>query len=172
MYKSRLIRKRTRRRKKGLIELDITSLLDILVIMLVFLLRSYNSSGIVLNVPRGIQLPKSASITLNNPGVIVQVSPTKIWVDDKLIVDIDKNPPGNMYDHHGKRIIPLYNELMRKKRLVKIIKKSSKEAKDFSGVINLVVDKSLKYKFVKKLLYTSAEAGFKQFKFIVLGENQ
>ena len=78
MRTTRSIRNRGRRAKKEPIDLDITSLLDILVIMLVFLLKSYNATGIILNVPDDIKLPTSASSDINTQGVVVQVSENKI----------------------------------------------------------------------------------------------
>lgn len=172
MRNSRIIRKRGSRRKIQPVDLDITSLLDILVIMLVFLLKSYNSSGVVLNVPKGIILPKSVSSSPSSTGVIVQVSPTKIWVDDKEILDSKsaKQRGIRVYDRGGRRIIPLFNILVKKKQKIKEISKISNEAKKFSGIINLVVDKSVKYSYLKALLYTAAEAGFRKYKFVVLAE--
>jgi biopolymer transport protein ExbD len=171
MSRKRFIRNRSRGRKNSqVMDIDITSLLDILVIMLVFLLKSYNSSGIVLNVPKGITLPESKSITQNTSGVIVQVSPTTIWVDDQEIVNSEKT--GRSFDRGGRRIIPLFNELIKKKNLIKRIEKTSPNAQKFSGVVNLIVDKSIKYNVIKKLMYTCAEAGYKQYKFVVLGEVQ
>ncbi len=169
MRKSRSIRNRVRRAKKPIIELDITSLLDILVILLVFLLRSYNSSGVVLNVPQGISLPNSVSSSPSNTGVIVQVSPSKIWIDDEVVLD-SSSLPSKIYDHGGRRIIPLYNKLVTKREEFQEIAKRSLGAKKFSGVINLVIDKSLKYNYLKKLMYTCAEAGFRKYKFVVMGE--
>lgn len=169
MARNRSIRFRRRKNKKELFELDITSLLDILVILLVFLLRSYNSSGFEMNVPAGIELPNSVSQSINNPGVQIQVSPDKIYVDNKEVLDTE-NLPGRVYDHGGRRIIPLYNELVKKKEEVKSLALQTDKAKDFSGTANLIVDKSLKYSYVKKLMYTCAEAGFKEFKFVVLGQ--
>lgn len=171
MRLNRSIRNRGRRNKKALIDLDITSLLDILVIMLVFLLKSYNSTGIVLNVPKDISLPLSNSQDVNTSGVVVQVSPSMIWVDDQVILD-KENSKGRVYDYGGRRIIPLYNELMNKKNEVQRVAKSTPAAVKFSGVVNLIVDKSIKYSEVKKVLFTAAEAGYKSYKFIVLGENQ
>lgn len=169
MRLNRSIRNRGRRGKKPLIDLDITSLLDILVIMLVFLLKSYNSTGIVLNVPKDITLPSSNSQDVNTSGVVVQVSPSTIWVDDQIILNKDK-PNGRVYDYNGKRIIPLFNELVNKKNLIKRVEKTSPEAQKFSGVVNLIVDKTIKYSEVKKILFTAAEAGYKSYKFVVLGE--
>ena len=164
------IRKRVKRKKSSPVDLDITSLLDILVILLVFLLKSYNSTGIVFNVPKGIALPRSESKTLNNTGVIVQVSPTAIYVDDKIILDIRNTKGSKIYDHGNRRIIPLFEELTKKKNTYKQVAKSSENAVDFTGVVNLIVDKSIKYNFMKKLLYTCAEAGYQKYKFVVLGE--
>lgn len=168
MRASRSIRNRGRRRKTPMLDIDITSLLDILVIMLVFLLKSYNSSGVTFNIPKNITLPLSASQSLNNMGVNIQVSPTNIWVDNKIVLD-SKKLPQRTYDMSGKRIIPLYNELVSKRQMIQQIEKSSPNAKKFSGIINLLVDKSLKYSYLKKILFTSAEAGYKQYKFVVLG---
>jgi biopolymer transport protein ExbD len=169
MRRSRSISSRGKaRNKNSVMDLDITSLLDILVILLVFLLKSYNSSGVVLNVPKGIELPSSESASMNTSGIIVQVSPTTIWVDNKIILE-SKNDSLSK-DRTGRRIIPLFNELVKKKEMIKRVEKTSPDAKKFTGVVNLVVDKSIKYSYIKKLMYTSASAGFGKYKFVVLGE--
>lgn len=157
-----------RRKKQAVFDIDITSLLDILTILLVFLLQSYNSSGVIINVPKGIELPRSASESLNNFGVNVQVSKTQIWVDDKEVVNTETNVNPVTFDEGGKRITALYDELIRVKETIKTSEKLSPEAKKFSGLINLVVDKSLKYTYLKKVMYTCAQAGYKEFKFVVL----
>ncbi len=155
------------KRKETVFDIDITSLLDILTIMLVFLLQSYNSSGVVINVPKEIELPKSSSETLNNFGVNIQVSKTQIFVDDTEVVNTDV-PDDQLFDEGGRRIVPLYNELVKIKETIKQSEKLSPQAKKFSGIANLVVDKSLKYNYLKRVMYTCAAAGFKEFKFVVL----
>jgi biopolymer transport protein ExbD len=164
------IRKRQlKRKKKGNADIDITPMLDILVILLVFLLRSYNSSEVVLSVPEGIKLPYSDSLNISKAGVMVQVSESQIWVDDKMVID-SKNLTGKNFDHGGRRIINLFNELVRKRKEIENLAKTSSRAKKFSGMVNLIVDKSVKYSYLKKLMYTSAEAGFRTYKFVVLNE--
>lgn len=171
MRKSRSIRNRGRKRKHNVFDLDITSLLDILVIMLVFLLQSTNSTGIIMTVPKGVELPTSVSATPNNEGIIVQVSATTIWVDDQEVLSIDDDIRSKV-DQGGRRLIPLFNELVKRKEIIKQSARSSSQANDFGGVVNLIVDKTIKYSFVKKLLYTCAEAGFKEYKFVVMGVEQ
>jgi biopolymer transport protein ExbD len=168
MARNRSIRNKKRKNKRDF-DLDITSLLDILVILLIFLIKSYNSSGVTLNIPEGIELPKSQSAHINTAGVIIQVSKDKIWVDSKTILDT-ADLPRNLYDDGGRRVIPLFDELSKKKEQIKNLNvQTGGKAKKFSGIVNLIVDKSLKYSYVKKIMYTCASAGFREYKFVVMG---
>jgi biopolymer transport protein ExbD len=164
---SRRLKAHGRRRLKKTFEIDITSLLDILTILLVFLIQSYNASGVIINVPEGITLPRSSTESINTYGVNIQVSASKIWVDDKEVLNTEALPE-NIYDSGGRRIISLYNELVRLKETIKRSEKSSPDANKFTGIANLVVDKTLKYSYVKRIMYTCADAGFKEFKFVVM----
>lgn len=168
MARSTSIRYRLRRKKSKLVDVDITSLLDILTILMVFLLQSYNSSGVIINVPDEIKLPDSVSQSVNTFGVNVQISKSKIWVDDKEVVNTEESDGSRLYDMGGRRIIPLYDELIKIKETIKQSEKLSPQAKKFSGIANLVMDKSLKYNYLKRVMFTCAEAGYKQFKFVVL----
>src|SRR5690606_16898970 len=100
-----------KQKKSSSAELDITSLLDVLVILIFFLIRSYNTSGIDMSIPAEITLPTSKSETINNAGVQIQVSPDRIWVDSKEILN-SESISKNTYDQGGKRIVPLYDELV------------------------------------------------------------
>ena len=170
MARSKSMKNRRRKKSGGAFDIDITSLLDILTIMMVFLLQSYNSSGVVINVPKEIDLPRSNSETLSTVGVNVQVSKSQIWVDDKEVVNTETTEATQLFDEGGRRIIPLFNQLVKIKETIKQSEKLSPEAKPFSGVANLVVDKSLKYSYLKRVMYTCAAAGFKEFKFVVMAE--
>ena len=170
MARNRSIRNKTRRNKRESFEIDITSLLDILVILLVFLLKSYNSSGVTVDIPKEISIPMSSTQDLNNAGVMIQVSQKKIWVDSETILDLDENPK-RIYDQGNKRIISLYDILVKKKDEINNLHKQVPEAKKFSGIANLIIDKTIKYSYVKKIMYTCAAAGFQKYKFVVLAED-
>ena len=125
MARNRSIKNRRGKKSGGAIDVDITSLLDILTILLVFLLQSYNSSGVVINVPKEIEIPKSSSETLNTFGVNVQVSKSQIWVDDKEVVNTESIDQGQLFDEGGRRIIPLFNQLVKIKETIKQSEKLS-----------------------------------------------
>ena len=159
MARSKSMKNRRRKKSGGAFDIDITSLLDILTIMMVFLLQSYNSSGVVINVPKEIELPRSNSETLSTFGVNIQE-----------VVNTETTETAQLFDEGGRRIIPLFNQLVKIKETIKQSEKLSPDANAFSGVANLVVDKSLKYSYLKRVMYTCAAAGFKEFKFVVMAE--
>ena len=124
----------------------------------------------MINVPKEIDLPRSNSETLSTFGVNIQVSKSQIWVDDKEVVNTETTETAQLFDEGGRRIIPLFNQLVKIKETIKQSEKLSPDANAFSGVANLVVDKSLKYSYLKRVMYTCAAAGFKEFKFVVMAE--
>jgi biopolymer transport protein ExbD len=167
-------KKRLKRESKEF-EVDITSLLDILVILLVFLLKSYNASDLKLEVVKNLNLPQSKSQDLGHMAVIIQVdSERAVWINDKKI--------GSFRDTPGDKIDLLYSALEEEG------KKQDKEIEDLKGralaqidesalkkrqanrkKVNIVLDQSLPYTVLRKVMHTAAMAGFPEFKFIVQG---
>lgn len=144
-----------KREKKEPMELDITSLLDILVILLVFLLKSYNASDLKLDLAKSLEVPQSDARKLGSHAVIVQVDKDKnIWIDKKKIGSIPSA---------GQEIASLLDILKEKKE------QDRAPAEKKSKLINLVFDKNTPYQSLQKVMHTSAIAGFTEFKFIVQG---
>jgi biopolymer transport protein ExbD len=158
-------RKSKLNRKKKALDVDITSLLDILVILLVFLLKSYNASDLKLEPAAKIELPSSASQALGRHSVIIQVNADKdIWIDNQKIGKLDAG---------GDKIDVLFDRLMKikeaeKEQLRTIASETERKRKE-SKQVNLVLDQSLPYKVVRRVMHTSAMAGYPEFKFIVQG---
>ena len=163
MSTGRSLKKRFSRRNRLSFDVDITSLLDILIILLVFLLKNYNTTGVLYTVPKEISLPFSESPTPSQNGIVVQVAKKSIWVDEKKIFD-SKNEDVNILE---KEILPLYDELVKKREQIQQIEQTTEDAKKFTGLITLVVEKSLKYSDIKKVMETCANAGFMKFKLSV-----
>ncbi len=158
------------RKKSEPMEIDITSLLDILVILLVFLLKSYNASDLTVDVVKGLDLPNSKSETLGNHAIIVQVNKNrKIFINNK---------PIGVMSGGGEKIESLYDGLISYKEEEKkkgaINRKPSADGKIkelYNKNVNLVIDQNLPYEVMQKVMHTAAIAGFPQFKFIVQGNH-
>lgn len=166
-------RKSVIKRKKKELDIDITSLLDILVILLVFLLKSYNPSDLKLDLTSNLTMPKSVSKKLGNMSVTIQVSKDrKVFVNNKEIgrisnssssiafleKELKKHRANDEKTNQARSLAAMDKDLIEKK------KKSQKQ-------VNIVMDKSLSYAVMQKVMHTSATAGYPKFKFIVMGNN-
>src|SRR5690349_9079070 len=122
------IRGRGKRRKiKKEMELQLTSMMDVLVIIVVFLLKSYNTSLNNFTTAPGIKLPISSSPDSPNDSLQVIVTPESLTVDTDRVLDfvLTAGSAGSNdakysfknsdLDEDGKRIIPLYDALVRAK---------------------------------------------------------
>ena len=140
-----------------MLDLDITSLLDILVILLVFLLKSFNSSSLVVDMNEKIELPNSKSRSYGSHAVQIQVTKSgAIWMDSKKLGRI---PTGTS------EIGFLREKLEEKKQQFK----DQNLKLDNSEMINIVMDQSIKYEMMNQVMNTAALSGFPKFKFIVQG---
>jgi len=151
MRKGLFAKRRDHRQRTKALELDITSLLDILVILLVFLLKSYNASDLTVELAKNLTLPISTSERLGSHAIIVQVNRNKeIWINHHNL------GVGNM---RGEKIDILYGRL-----------RELKDPKEKEGRINILLHKDLPYQVMRKVMHTAALAGFGRFKFIVQGK--
>ena len=148
---SSIIARRKARKDNSVMDIDITSLMDIMVILLVFLLKSYNPSDLFVDITKNMTLPPSSSIDLGEHSVIVKMDKEK-----KIFVDRTELTEG----------VSLVELLKSKKVELDKYKEQYKKSKDVY-LINLVLDESLEYQDMKKVMDVATEAGFNQFKFIV-----
>lgn len=170
--RNRSIRYRRAQKPAGLIELDMTALLDVFIVLLVFLVYSSQSSGLLTSTAASIELPLSTSKALSGKAVSVQISKSQIWVDDKEVLNTQTMEQNEVFDREGKKIIPLYNQLMKIKERNEKSQELSANAMAFSGEVNLVVDKTLKYNYLKRIMLTCATAGFKNMRFVVASDSK
>lgn len=184
---------RTRRRKKKLnqgFELQLTSLIDVLVIILVFMLKSYQTSLNTLTTVQGMQMPISASQDEPRDSLQVIITPEGITFEGKRVVDFvqDSSTAGASegsykldekgLDEGGRRILGLFNtlvaareksELLKAKSPVRVEEGPNKgQPLPFDGVLAVTADKRIQYDTLRKIMYTAGAAGFKVFRFIAL----
>ena len=148
------MRKKNRREKKEPLDLDITSLLDILVIMLVFLLKSFNASELELTPVKNLTIPNSASRSFGHRAIQIQVNRNKeVYINNQKVGVISSSAA----------------ELEFLKIKLTELKKIDETDKKKNDIINIILDEKLNYKIMEQVMHTSALAGFSQFKFVVQG---
>jgi len=138
--------------------LSLTSMIDFLVVTVVFLLMTFSASGET-PIAKGLNLPKAENTLDMIDAPIVAVVGSEILVDGA--------PTGNTRaveeSDRMQRIDELFNVLKAKRELWK----QTHPNKDFPGVVMLQIDQNIKAVIVKSVFQTAAFAGFPNVSFMV-----
>lgn len=156
---------------------DITSLMDIVTIIVVFLLTGYTASDLVIPIVKNVEIPFSVSEQMGREEILVQVSANReVYLKDQLI--------GTFEDDNTMVIQILLDKLVEEKKkleekynalLAKNNQKIDLLTMGFIGEevyqqINIVFDKNVPYKNMKKIFITTAAAGFPKYRLIIKNE--
>lgn len=152
-------KKFTKKRNREAVDVDITSLLDILTILLVFLLMSYNASDLQLDLTTKLDMADSNAREITKFAPVLQVNrEAKVFLNNKEIGRLPAS--GSM---------PELTEALKKQRAATELANKSMLHPHKLELVNLVVDKNMDYSVVQRVMNDSALAGYSQFKFIVKG---
>jgi biopolymer transport protein ExbD len=149
-------------------ELNITSLMDIMTIILVFLLKSYSTEEITVTPSEDLSLPNSSARLKPELAVNAVVTKSAITVDGVDVVAVS----GGAVDPGQKRgtlISPLFDRL---KDLADREKANAERPgySPFTGRLLLQIDRDIPFGLVREVMYTAGQAQFGEFKFVVYGK--
>lgn len=185
MRTNRSIRNRRKRKvlNKGF-ELQLTSMIDVLVIILVFMLKSYQTSQNNLTTVPGLQMPISTSQDEPRDSHQVIITPEGITFEGERIMDFVQTEAaaGSTTGEYkfkaddlaegGKLIVPLVDALNKAREKSELLRAKS-QARDadgnplpFDGILAITADKRVQYDTLRKIMYTAGAAQYKIFRFI------
>jgi biopolymer transport protein ExbD len=161
--------KRNRRATEGEIkDLNITPMMDMMTILLVFLLKSFASSSQDVNVAN-LTLPHSTTKLAIEEALTLMVTQNEILVDQKVVTKLGENgairPEDLPEGPQGYLIKPLYDVLEARADHLKRIEEFG--GSQFVGKVAVIADKSTNYRLLFRVLYTAGRAEFGQFKLFV-----
>ncbi|MCC6217432.1 MAG: biopolymer transporter ExbD [Polyangiaceae bacterium] len=157
--------------------LNITAMLDIMTIILVFLLKSLGETSA--SVPQSDDLRIPASVMKKQPtdeGVVVTVSKSQILVGDGQVLKLPgresmvqsgvgasnkRSGPNDLY------IVPLGNALQAARKLDRAVRQAKGQDPSFSEAI-VIADKTTPYRLLIEVFNTLGEHEFAKFHLMVL----
>jgi len=154
-------------------ELNLTAMMDMMTILLVFLIKSYGAVDISVAMGPDLTPPSSKSTLALIKTVTVTITKKDIAVGEKGVVDLvnGRLPPG------GALIQPLKDaldaEVAKEKNIVANNKAEREKAeadptKDPTKTLTIVGDKDMVYETLFNVLGTAGQAELKYFKFLVI----
>lgn len=171
---------RVRRKRNNAFGLQLTSMMDVLVIIVIFLLKSYGLS--IMQVPQQdkLELPKSKATDVFGEGITLQIAQDKIMIDNETILQFAGDfkekkfelPEGSMdAQNAGHGIFAIFDVLKKKKEdfdtLASRAPDPKEAAKKWTGDLLVQADKDVPYELIRNVMYTAGMAGYKQFRLTV-----
>lgn len=166
-------KKALRESRNATFPLQITSMIDMLTIILVYLLKSFAASSLDISPSKNMVLPASTSINQPSEALRLMVTKEGIFLGDKptgalVSFGVDGRLPASIVDKRdGRFISPLYNALVAEADKTKAIAAKNETVK-FEGRLIFQADRSLSYDIIKKVMYTASMAGYQDFKLAVV----
>lgn len=179
---ARSIRRRNRRRMvKKSFELQLTSLMDALMIIVVFLLKSYGLSAMGVPHTPNLEVPQSTAPETVGESMVLIVAKDKIYLEDDVILEfagfVADDPSTHKFilpdaqDGSALSILPVFDALKKKKDDFETLASRSENPeealKKWSGDLMIQADKIVPYELLRKVMYTAGLVGFKRFRLTV-----
>jgi biopolymer transport protein ExbD len=154
-----------RRPKRHLLELglNITSLIDVLTVLIFFLLKSMTVTSVVISPPADLVIPRTASDTPLEDSVSVSLSNQELRMNNEVVVKLTDGQFDKTDFDSDRRTL---------KNLKTLLDKAAQEkrqpaADELPTKIIIQADKDLPFHTIQFLLHTAALSGFTDYQFVV-----
>ena len=150
--------------KNGVAALNITSLMDVMTIILIFLLFSFSSEDQNLRLAKDLELPRSTSEKPFKWAINITLTEDELMVEDLSVCRYKNGQFVDTRDDPDK-IVLLYKQLTDLKGLEKY-REVDRDASE--PVVIFQADKKHRFDTIYKVMKTAAMAGYPNFRFAVL----
>jgi biopolymer transport protein ExbD len=167
-------RRKARERAGEIKELNITAMMDMMTIILVFLLKSYQASTLNVNVGEEMKIPVSTTQLHPQENVAVTISMKEVAVGDRAILPLANGIIPAAAKEGGKAeafyVGRVYDALKKEVDRQKYIARYNPN-QPFLGRVNVIADKRIPYRTLMEVLYTAGQAELGEYKFMVLKQD-
>jgi biopolymer transport protein ExbD len=157
-------------------ELNLTAMMDMMTILLVFLIKSYGASEVSVAMGEDLKPPNSKSTLFPTPAVTVTITKKDIAVGERGVLKLEqggKKIPDDALS--GLLILPVQEKLRTEiEKLEKIaqfnpaMRAKAGTDKDPTKMLIVVGDKDMPYSILFSVLGTAGQSGLKYFKFLTV----
>lgn len=131
-------------------DLLLTALIDAFSILVIFLLMNFSSTGDILFINKGMELPKAAKAEILERNPVVKIEENKIFLENQAIGTGDA----------------LFQSLLEMRKKFS----GERPGEEFPGIVTVQADRRIKYEFLNQVVVACAQAGFSDIRFAVLGK--
>jgi biopolymer transport protein ExbD len=158
-----------RNKKEEEASLQITSLMDIVSIIVVYLLKSYGDDPVNITPASGQKIPLSRADAPIRDGSTVYITSRDITFEDERIVNITDEgdvDPSQLEKH---LITPLFDAMAAESDKSKQMAEMKSE--DWEGRLIVIGDQNMKFSTLIDVMYTAGRAEYLEYAFCVIQTN-
>ena len=146
-------------RKASNMEIPLIPFIDFLIVLVVFLLISFSASGELLAQKPNLTMPKAGNVVNLDIAPIIAIDPIVVTLDGRRMADTATLAA----DPKVERIEQMIQDLETLKRNWSILHPQE----PFPGQVVLQADVSIDYRVIKKIMFSSSQAGYANVSFAV-----
>ena len=153
--------------------LNITPMMDMMTILLVFLLKQFSVLAAAASLAPGLQLPLSSAEQQRPPAVNVTITDNSILIEGDAVATVRSgavDPSVKRDGANGFYITPLVTTLEKHAKRLKTL--ASLGAGPFDGTAMIMVDKNTPYRLLTEVLYSAGQAEFSKYHLVVIKKSQ
>jgi biopolymer transport protein ExbD len=157
-------KKFSRGKKSQSAGLMLTSLVDVMTIITIFLLMNFSANGEVLYMTKDIKLPDASHGAQLERAPVISISADAVTFDGKMLVatgDLEKGDTLN---------VPALEDVLRdeKRRYDQVHAEDPDHP--FRGLVNVQADRRIPFKVIKRIMFACNQSGFGNISFAALAK--
>jgi biopolymer transport protein ExbD len=144
--------------------LRLTSMMDILTTLLLFLLKSFVVEGEVIAPVPGVDLPESSSTTAPRAAIVVAIFDDTIMMDGEVVARVSKATASK--DLLIETLADRLDEAREKAITIAQLRGGDEE---FEGKVSIQGDREIHFAILQRVMYTCSMSGYEEISLAVIG---
>ncbi len=144
----------------------ITSMMDMFTIILLFLLNLLDPAN---ETNEEVSLPSARVEQAVEAGVVLLVTPQRVAVDGQEVLQLADGALPSTVARTGRRIDALHGRLVEAANRARVSGEQDQQ-EAANPVLSVQCDRAVPFSVLGELLYTAGQAGFGQFRFVVIND--
>lgn len=141
--------------RRGQGGISMTSLMDILTTLLLFVLKSFVVDGEAVTPVPGVTLPQSTSHTAAQSAVVIAIFDDVVMMDGEVVTTVSKSSKSR-----DLLIDALADRLDESREQAIEIAKMRGDTEDFVGRVSIQGDRDIHFAIIQRVMFTCSQSGF------------
>jgi biopolymer transport protein ExbD len=134
--------------------LNLTAMVDVFTVLLVFLLKSYAAEGTLTAAAQNLELPSSTSSLTPQTTTTITISEDSLFVDDERIADLAR------FSGIDALYVPELGQALAARAQKARFIAGANAAAAFQGRVTILGDKKTPFATLEKIMYTASQSEF------------